>query len=222
MWWVSPTTSRPCAPAWMVGPVRATSTRPGCVGCWYLSPTTLTTVMRCGWTWTGALSAICLAGLLGTTSGLQRLRGQTGWCVGRVTGGGERSYGIYLHLAPPDAVVPVNAPGDLALLEGDHHVTVTKLDQDAVAPFTQGVLLPASVFVSLVPTPVERGKYAGQTTFAVHVDGRRIGEVTRRMTERYEPLVAEVAGAGVAGCEAVITRGDKGFEVSLMLPEIEA
>lgn len=150
---------------------------------------------------------------------LRRLRGRTGWCVGRVTGGGDRHYGIYLQLAPPDAVVPVNDPGDLMLIEGGRHVTVTKLDQEAVAPLTQGVLLPATVFVSLAPVSIERGKYAGQDTWEVRVDGRRVGEITKRMADRYASVLS--GAEEPVGCETVIDRDDRGFHLSLMLPQVD-
>lgn len=155
---------------------------------------------------------------------LKRLWGKTGWCVGRVTGGGDRHYGIYLHLSGPDCLVPINTPDGLELIQGDRPVTVAKASQhhDVIAPLTQGTLLPAPLFASLVKTSIERGKYAGETTYEVRVNDKRIGELTKTMTERYSATVSQVATRGRApGCEAVIASSAKGLRVSLMMPSID-
>lgn len=154
---------------------------------------------------------------------LTRLRGKTGCCVGRVTGGGARSHGIYLHLSGPDSLVPVNTVGEsLELLDNGRSVAVTKTDkhQDVIAPLTQGALLPAAVFASLVEVPIQRGKYAGQTTLEVRINGERVGELTKLMADRYCPMASRIAGGKTAGCEALIHSADKGFRVTLMMPEV--
>src|SRR5947209_6175985 len=53
--------------------------------------------------------------------------GYVGTCPGRISGGGPgRSYGVYLHLAGPEALLLENLMGEVDLLEPERHVTVTR------------------------------------------------------------------------------------------------
>ena len=50
--------------------------------------------------------------------------------------------------------------------------------------------------VALQPATIATGKHAGQRGLEITLDGRRVGELTRLMAERYLPLVDEVAARG--------------------------
>jgi hypothetical protein len=75
-----------------------------------------------------------------------------------------------------------------------------------------------SVAVELAACRISSGKYAGGRGIEVRIDGRRIGELTHNMSQRYLPLVDEIiARSGRPGCEAVIHQGDRGIKTELRL-----
>lgn len=145
-------------------------------------------------------------------------RGGKGWCNARLTGCGQRSFGVYLHLGDPERVVPLNQPQDLEVLRTDALVTVTREEEH------QGVLEPllvgserATVFTELRPGTVERGKYAGQECVE-----RIVGQLTATMSARYRPLMQAVISSGRRpGAEASLYRETKGVQIRLRLPSVE-
>ena len=110
------------------------------------------------------------------------------------------------------------------MLPPDRDVTVTReqYHQAALSPYsprTRGHR--RSVAVELGVCRIGSGKYAGGRGIEVRLDGRRIGELTHNMSERYLPLVDHIiANSGRPGCEAVIRQGDRGIEVELRLPDL--
>lgn len=84
---------------------------------------------------------------------------------------------------------------------------------------------PDGLFPPLVATlavsEVSKGKYAGEPCIEVRIDGHRVGELTRRMSERYLPKVEEIIGRGeTPGCESFVRRTDgKGIQVELRMPK---
>ena len=155
---------------------------------------------------------------------LLRLREQ-GWlgtCPARITGGGQKYYGIYLHLAPADCLHIANSVDGLTMLDPDRIVAVTQEErhQAALDPFAPtGGELNRRVAVELIYCTISRGKYRGQRAVEVRLNGNRIGELTFGMTERYCHLIDDALVRGTRpGCEALIFRGERGIEVELRLP----
>jgi hypothetical protein len=144
-----------------------------------------------------------------------RAQGLVGSCPARVTTGGA----LVLDLASPTDCMLANSPGDLVLLAPERTVTVTREQhhQDVLA--TRG----GRMAVGLRPRTIAAGKYAGERGIEVTLDGRRVGELTRLMAQRYLPMVDEVAARGRrAGCEAVLRRDHRGVQVELRLPAVDA
>ena len=106
-------------------------------------------------------------------------------------------------------------PGDLVLLAAERTVTVTREEhhQDVLAGRT------GPTIAELRPCTITAGKHAGQDGLEVVLDGRRVGELTRLMAQRYRPMVEEVRSRGYrAGCEAVLAADARGIQVELRLP----
>lgn len=148
--------------------------------------------------------------LLGAADG-----GAWGTCTARILGGGHRSYGIWLQLAPADLAVPANEVGAMAIVEGGRRITVTgeEAHQEELLAATSG-RLPRSLWATLVAGSVRKGKYAGEACIDVHVDGSRVGCLTRTMSDRYAHLLPE----GPVACAAVVERDARGMQVEILLP----
>jgi hypothetical protein len=149
--------------------------------------------------------------------------GRLGSCPAYVCGGGDRYYGVFLHLGRPGCLVPVNSADGLELLAAERQVTVTGEEghQDVLAGLAAQARgaerLP--VFASLHRCTVGKGKYAGQDGIEVRIDGSRVGELTKLQSDRYLPTVATAEErAGPVGCEASLTWSEKGWQVELQLP----
>jgi hypothetical protein len=142
-------------------------------------------------------------------------RGLLGTCPARVTDGGA----LVLDLGPASDCVLRNSAGDLVMLAAERSVTVTREEHH------QNVLAGRSgrVAVALQPWAIAAGKYAGQRGLEVTLDGRRVGELTRLMAERYLPLVDDIDARGRrAGCEALLRPDHRGVQVELRLPAVGA
>jgi hypothetical protein len=106
-------------------------------------------------------------------------------------------------------------PGELVLLAAERTVTVTREEhhQDVLATRA------GPVVVELRPCTITAGKHAGEDGLEVLLDGRRVGELTRLMAQRYQQMVDEVRARGYrAGCEAVLRDDARGVQVELRLP----
>ncbi len=147
-------------------------------------------------------------------------KGQLGWCPGRIMGGGRRSYGIYLHMSPPERLVCANLDRDLEILDADRKVTVTGEEKhqgtlESIAAGRDAV----AVFASFAPCKIAKGKYAGAEGVEVRIDDERVGELTKAMSDRYGPVVRAVdAGGKTPGCEALLIASDRGYQVELRMP----
>jgi hypothetical protein len=120
--------------------------------------------------------------------------------------------------APFGARVFGTVAHDLVLLPAERTVTVTREEdhQDVLAGRT------GRVAVALVPCTITRGKHAGVTALEVRLDGRRVGELTRLMSDRYLPVAGAVAArGGQPGCEALLRHRDRGVQVELRLPAVD-
>lgn len=107
------------------------------------------------------------------------------------------------------------------MVGGDAPVTVTREEhhQNVLARYAPAPGGERRVAVELTWCVIRSGKYKGQRAIEVRLDGRRAGELTYLMSQRYAPLVTHLnSHASRAGCEAVITREAKGLQLSLRLP----
>lgn len=145
--------------------------------------------------------------------GLLRARGLVGTCPARTAG-----RALVLHLAPAEECVLGNNPGDLELLAAERTVTVTRAEhhQDVLAGRR------GRVAVAVRPCTIATGKHAGRRGVEVGLDGRRVGELTLLMAERYLPMIDEAAARGRrVGCEALLRPDHRGVQVELRLPAVD-
>lgn len=70
---------------------------------------------------------------------------------------------------------------------------------------------------------IAKGKYAGQQAIEVRLSGRRVGQLTRAMSERYEKLVRDALDAGKTPIclVSLLSTRDKGVQVQLMMPAVK-
>lgn len=149
-------------------------------------------------------------------------RGIVAVCPGRIMGGGSRYYGIHLHLAAPEWFQLANDIGDVVMLEASRNVTVTG-EGEHQEPLRRYAPADGTPFVRVFATmrfcTIVSGKYAGERAVEVCVDGHRVGQLTRRMSERYErPVEIASQRAQAVACEGLVVRSEKGLELELRLP----
>jgi hypothetical protein len=159
------------------------------------------------------------------------MTGSLGTCPARITGGGQKYYGIYLHLVYPDELRILNGFEDpfvarrserIAHLRNDWACTVTGEDvhqevlrRHAATPGEES----REVVASLAFCKITKGKYKGEEAIEVRIAGQRVGQLTFAMTERYRDVVRDLLSAGVeVTCDASTVNTDKGVQVELLMP----
>src|SRR5262245_1982912 len=111
------------------------------------------------------------------------------------------------------------------MVGGEVAVTVTREEehQAVLGHYPVAVGGQREVAVELGWCTIAAGKYRGQPAIEVRLDGRRVGELTFLMSQRYTPMVGDiVARNGRPGCVGVIQRTAKGLEIVLRLPRADA
>jgi hypothetical protein len=151
-------------------------------------------------------------------------QGSIGTCPARITGGGAgRSYGIYLHLAGPEALLLENLVGDTDLVEPVRQVTVTREEdhQETLARYHK-IGSPRTLLVAgLASSTVSRGKHKGAYAVEVRLGGERVGELTAAMSSRYQSLVVDAEAKGSHPmCEVELTHDERGYQIDLHLPSM--
>jgi hypothetical protein len=124
---------------------------------------------------------------------------------------------VYLHLAEADSCVLANQPlPGSRVLRPDRPCAVTgeNKHQDVLEPLLTGDGR-TQLWATLHPATVTSGKYAGEPTLEVRVDGKRVGALTTAQAERY---VDQMPNEGVV-CQAELARGAKNIEVKVFLPQ---
>jgi len=150
-------------------------------------------------------------------------RGEVGSCPARIMGGGQRYYGVHLHLgAPRLLLLDHEALGTAPTLPAEQQVTVT--DQEAHQHVLHRVVngrTPVHVIAELRDCRIDKGSHIGEHTLEVLLEGERIGQLTYAMGLRYCDMAQEWrARTGRALCEAVITNeGTQGLQAKLLLPK---
>ncbi|WP_146060480.1 HIRAN domain-containing protein [Amycolatopsis sp. CA-128772] len=160
-----------------------------------------------------------------------KAEGALGTCPARITGGGEKHYGIYLHVvrphelrarSNPESLIIAETTGSEVLLQNDWSCTVTKEEehQDALRAFApKGKQDFREVVASLGFCSIRSGKHEGQRAIEVRLGGRPVGQLTHAMTQRYGELVEDLLKKDLTvTCEAYTTRTAKGVEVELRMP----
>ena len=101
------------------------------------------------------------------------------------------------------------------MLDGDRKVVVTGEEhhQDVLWAYTPQAGRARRVAVELVPT--------GEQRIEARLDGRRVGELTALMSQRYGRIVDDVQRhGGRVGCLGLVVAGKRGIEVELRLPTV--
>lgn len=151
-------------------------------------------------------------------------RGMVATCDARVLGGSRSkpSYGIVLHCSTALNGFSNDRPDHLVMLSGSWMTAVTGEEhhQQVLEPYALQGAGVSYVYATLGWCDVATGKYKGARAIEVRVDGQRVGQLTRAMTERYEADVEQTGShEGVrTGVTAVLMRKSR-IEVSLLMPQ---
>ncbi|GLZ37639.1 hypothetical protein [Actinokineospora sp. NBRC 105648] len=114
-----------------------------------------------------------------------------------------------------------NSSAGLVLFDAEVKVVVTREEhhQSALSRYQVPEGAERPVAAELGWCTVKSGRHRGAQAIEVRLDGRRVGELTHLMSQRYGRLVTSVlTGGGKPGCAAVVQLGPKGLEVVLRLP----
>jgi hypothetical protein len=128
---------------------------------------------------------------------------------------------VYVRPIWKETAVVEESPMGLTMLSGDVAVSVTREEhhQAVLARYSVAVGSQRNMAAELGWCTIGSGKYRGQRAIEVRLDGQRVGELTYLMSQRYGPLVDQLAARQHRpGCVALIQRGAKGLEVVLRLP----
>lgn len=146
---------------------------------------------------------------------LERI-GQAAFCLGmiyRESGGG---FQVVLRLAEPhEAFLSNEVPSGAVAVPAERMATVIGVHrhQDVLATIPD-----AFVWATLAPGEVWSGKYAGDPTIDVSIDGNVVGQLSASQGARYAPALK--AGA-VVSCEAWVFQGKRNREVKIWLPKTD-
>lgn len=128
----------------------------------------------------------------------------------------DGEYQAVLRLASPDEAEFENTePDDAHLLDAERQCAVTKETdhQDALARHQ-----PGQYWVTLHPATTPAGKYAGEETIEVRLEGERVGILSAVQGKRYLGLLTV---APVVACEAWVFDGPAYRRVQLWLPKVD-
>lgn len=133
--------------------------------------------------------------------------GQPATCVARITGGWNRGYGDEGHYGivllakpgqadPNDPTIPPSLARKIAVTGEQHY-------QDTLAQL-------------LGPQSAQLAGEDGLIT--VYIAGRRVGQLSKTMAERYTPLIIAIHQAGLpVTCQAIVEHGKKKIEASIYM-----
>jgi hypothetical protein len=150
-------------------------------------------------------------------------RGEVGSCPARILGGGQRHYGVHLHLgAPRLLLLDHEALGTAPTMPAEQQVSVIGEEaQQYVLHRVVNGRTPVHVIAELRDCRIAKGSHTGEHTLEVLLEGESIGQLTYAMGLRYCEMAQEWrARTGRALCEAVITNeGTRGLQAKLLLPK---
>ncbi|WP_086662227.1 hypothetical protein [Lentzea kentuckyensis] len=150
-------------------------------------------------------------------------RGEVGSCPARIMGGGQRYYGVHLHLGVPRLLLlDHEVLGIAPTLPAERQVNV--MGEEAHQYVLHRVVngrTPVHVIAELRDCRIAHGSHTGEHTLEVLLEGECIGQLSYAMGLRYCDIAQEWrARTGRALCEAVITNeGTRGLQTKLLLPK---
>lgn len=144
-------------------------------------------------------------------------------CEGRIVIARNGDYGIYLHLSDLDAVAFFLGLGDNQIsMDGRWHAAAVgvRAYQDVLGRLCPEERIQRTLVATLDICTVTTGKYAGERTIEVRVNGHRVGQLSHIMSVRYGQRVADIVSAGkTPACRAVLSRGQSsGVGVTIFVP----
>lgn len=125
----------------------------------------------------------------------------------------DGGYKIILHCSPTTPFAANDCPTGYVCMDAAHQVAVLgeELHQDKLEAYGVG----AFVWDVLENGEIPKGKYKGNPTYWVSLDGTQVGYITEAQYEKYNALL----GVSQSCCAAFISQGPKKLELSLMLPK---
>jgi hypothetical protein len=145
-------------------------------------------------------------------------RGEIGWCPGRIMGGGDRAYGIHLQVASPTCILLSNdCPASVLPLEAEERVMVSRKEtnQEALNAYRPRDGSKTRVYVQLRHRQIGAGNETRQV-IETDIDGRRVGQLTPLMSDRYSRLFTAPWETPV--CEGIIRDTGNSLQLQLLLP----
>jgi hypothetical protein len=144
-------------------------------------------------------------------------------CRASVFGGSpdKPNYGIWLRASFALVGLGNQLPvGDVLRLRGSWMTNVSgeEFHQDVLEPLAAAADTLAYLFATLAICEIANGKYAGLQAVEVRINGQRVGELTRAMTERYWPDVEHALASGRSVIAEAILRREAKIEVYLLMP----
>lgn len=125
---------------------------------------------------------------------------------------------VYLHLSEADTCVLTNLPpvgAQILRPERECAVSGENKHQEVLAPLLALGNGQTQLWATLHRATVTNGKYTGQPTLEVRLDGQRVGALTATQAARY---LGNTPADGAA-CQAEVTPGVKNIEVKVFLPQ---
>lgn len=145
-------------------------------------------------------------------------------CHARVFGGGpdKPHYGVWLHATEELLGLQNQPPPDEpVMLRGTSLTNVSGEEdhQDVLAAALPVGLDATYVYVTLDRCVVSTGKYLGQEAIEVRLENRRVGQLTRAMTDRYWSDVGPNLDSGRVVCVQAMLRRESKIEAYLLMPK---
>jgi hypothetical protein len=120
--------------------------------------------------------------------------GKIAECEGRIVITYNGDYSIYLHLSDSDTVAfALQLSDDVVSMTGPWLARVSgeEAHQDVLGELVPTVGGEQTITATLAFCTVRKGKYAGQRAVEVRISGRRVGELSRVLSDRYAGRVRD-------------------------------
>lgn len=123
--------------------------------------------------------------------------GIMGYGYGKIREDAYLGYQVYVRLSrDPTTLIPPTIDDPIGVyIDGYYPLTVIGEErfQDVLEPYARAN---RDYVFAMHPTVVSKGKYAGERTYAVYLDGQVVGELTRAMAVRHSAQFDAVFQAG--------------------------
>lgn len=149
--------------------------------------------------------------------------GHVGYGYGRIRQYPDQFQVYLLASSDPDSLVPPAVTDPIGeFIDGSYPLTVVGEEryQDVIAPYAN---FSRQYVFAMHPSTIEKGKYAGQETYSVYLDGLIVGTLTRAMSAKHGPLFKQVLSEGRRPYLAGRIEADhRGYQVILDGPHRQA